>query len=149
MNAEQREQALFRGLQGIKSLTISQQHFDGTENNVLDWLEDFDCYTKETKRQSNEAKLFALVHHLSGEAKQWFQLQNNTTKNSDDNLRTALKEKFSPTAQEKIALRAKIYSTKQQPQEHFKDYVRKQQLAARVIELTQDDPKARDSGGTT
>ena len=96
MNAEQREQALLQGLQGIKSLTISLQQFDGAENNILDWLEDFDRYIQETKGQTNDAKLFALIHHLSSEAKQWFQLQNDNTKQNCNDLRAALKEKFHP-----------------------------------------------------
>ena len=139
MDAQQREDLLLQGLQGLKCLTISLVNFDGSTKTVADWLEDYDRFCTETKRESDADKLTTLISHLTGDAKQWFILQPLENRTDYTKLRPALLAKFSPTSQEKFSLKSKIYATKQQVNQTFKDYVRQQQLAARTAGLPQQE----------
>ena len=139
MNAQQREDLLLQGLQGLKCLTVSLANYDGSTKTIVDWLDDFDRYCTDTKRESNADKLSTLISHLVGDAKQWFVLQAEETCTDYTKLRPALLTKFSPTSQEKFSLKSKIYATKQQVNQSFNDYVRQQQLAARTAGLPQEE----------
>ena len=139
MDAQQREDLLLQGLQGLKCLTISLVNFDGSTKTVADWLEDYDRFCTETKRESDADKLTTLISHLTGDVKQWFILQPLENRTDYTKLRPALLAKFSPTSQEKFSLKSKIYATKQQVNQTFKDYVRQQQLAARTAGLPQQE----------
>ena len=75
MDAQQREDLLLQGLLGLKCLTISLANFDDSTKMVVDWLEDYDRFCMETKREPDADKLTTLISHLTGDAKQWFSLQ--------------------------------------------------------------------------
>ena len=128
------EDELLRGLRGLRSLSISLPSFDGSQL-VTDWLEDFDRYSAETDRVRDASKLFDLISHFGKEAKQWFQLLPEATKKNYDQLRAAFKDRFSPTNQELLDVRGAIYTTKQLPNQKFRDFARDIQRQARAINM--------------
>lgn len=125
--------ALIRSLQGLRTLAISLPKFDGTSTNIDDWLEDFDRYTHETGRETDDNKLYDLISHLSGDARQWFQLLTDDQKTDYNSVRTAIKDKFKPTPQEILDIRGQIYTMRQGPHQSFKEFARTIQLKAKTI----------------
>ena len=131
---------LLQSLPGLHALAITLPKYDGNTL-ISDWLEDFDRYSTETARTSNENKLYDLISHLGPEPKQWFQLLPNDTKQDYDRLRTALKDKFSPTVQKILETRGAIYSMKQSLIQSFNEFAKSVQLKARSINLPEDEVK--------
>ena len=132
--------ALLASLAGLRALAITLPIYDSTTL-ITDWLEDFDRYTTETARTSAANKLYDLISHLGPEPKQWFQLLSDEIKQNYDQLRAAIKAKFSPTPQEILETRAAIYAMKQTPTQSFKNFAKEVQLKARSINLPDDEIK--------
>ena len=126
--------ALIRSLQGLRTLAVHLSKYDDMQQ-IDDWLDDFDRYTIETGRDTDANKKYDLISHLTGEARQWFTLQSDETKNDYAALRDALKEKFQPTKQEILDTRGQIYAMRQGPTQAFKDFAKQIQLKAKTITM--------------
>ena len=126
--------ALIGSLQGLRTLAVHLSKYDGTQQ-IDDWLDDFDRYTIETGRDTDANKKYDLISHLTREARQWFTLQSDETKNDYAALRDALKEKFQPTKQEILDTRGQIYAMRQGPTQAFKDFAKQIQLKAKTIAM--------------
>lgn len=137
-NAAMDQDALIRSLQGLRTLAINLPKFDGNQQ-VEDWLEDFDRYSAETGRDTVENKLYDLISHLTGDARQWFSLQPEDTRNAYVALRNALKERFKPTAQEILDTWGFIYMMRQGPTQSFKDFANQVQRKAKTIAMPDDE----------
>ena len=132
------DDAIARELRNLQTIALKLENYDGS-NPCADWLSDFDRYVTETARDSDEAKLFSLIYHLTGTTKEWFNLLSDDIKESYKKLRDALQTTFSPTPQEVFKVKAQLYNSKQQPSEPYQDYVRRLQLQAHIIKLPDED----------
>jgi len=121
-------------LRGLRSLALSLPKFDGITD-IQDWFQDFDRYSTETGRTTEDNKLYDLISHLTGEARQWFTLQPTETKQDYETLRTALEDKYKLSAQEKLDIRGQIYTMRQGPLQSFKEFATSVQLKAKSINL--------------
>ena len=83
------DDAIARELRSLQTIALKLENYDGS-NPCADWLSDFDRYVTETARDSDEAKLFSLIYHLTGTAKEWFNLLSDDIKESYKKLRDAL-----------------------------------------------------------
>ena len=63
----------------LNVLSVSLSKFDGSVD-VNDWLDNFDTYYAEVDRTSEANKLYDMVSHLSGEAKEWYRSQPPATR---------------------------------------------------------------------
>ena len=126
--------ALIRSLQGLRTLAITLPKFDG-DILIDDWLADFDRYSTETGRLTDENRLYDLISHLGREAKQWYNLQPQATQQDYQTLRDALQEKYQPTPQELLDTRGLLYTMKQGPHQSFREFAKTIQLKARTINM--------------
>ena len=117
------------------ALSIRVDPFDGS-GNIQNFLDDLDRYMKEVGRTSDDEKLHSLIAHLTGDAKLWFRTLETPTWAS---LKGGLKERFGLTAQQKHAIKTRVFSAKQQPGETFKSYVGRLQQEARKIALDEKE----------
>lgn len=111
--------------------------FDG-ENNVTDFLEDFDRYVRSGSINTDQEKLDALINSVDHKAKEWFRLQSPETKGSYERLRAALKERFTLSTQERHTAVAGLFQEKQQLYETVQDFVYKVQRKSRHLGMTED-----------
>ena len=95
------------------ALSIHVDPFDGS-GNIQDFLDDLDRYMKEVGRTSDDEKLHSLIAHLTGDPTLWFRTLETPTWAS---LKGGLKERFGLTAQQKHAIKTRVFFRQNNSQE--------------------------------
>ena len=135
-NTSNMTEAILEGLaKQFNALTIKLDIFDGSTC-VHDFEKDLIRYCELLGKTKEEEKLSVLISHLTGEAKDVFRLINTPT---FDSVIKALKDRFEPTSQQKHALKAAMYGSKQLPGESFKQFVARLQTKARQLKMEESE----------
>ena len=101
-NVDDTTTAIIQGLRSLQHI-VTLDDFSGTTT-CADWLQDFDRFVTSTARITDEDKLYTLISHLTGEAKQWFRVQADDTKDDYATLHHAFKENYSPSSRQLLDL---------------------------------------------
>ena len=109
--------------------------FAGTSD-LNDFISDFESYCEYLGKDTDSEKLGLLRTHLTGEAKDVFQLVENPTV---DSVISALKIHFAPSEHALHQVKTELLGAKQTPGETFKQFAIRIQNAARHTDISQLD----------
>ena len=126
-------------LNALRAFTPKLIQFDGSNDSIQNWLADFDRFVAAMRTREMVDRLNALISHLAGEAKEWFQVLPPGTQRSYNLLRTALENKYGMTDFQKMAKKTQLFQLKQQADETFTAFVHRVQQTASGLQLREAD----------